>query len=63
VLRGRFEALRAMSRARTRRIPIVGDDGGLVGILALDDVLELVAEETAVIGRLLERRPTPSRVG
>jgi Mg/Co/Ni transporter MgtE len=39
---------------------VVDDQGRLVGILALDDVLELLAEETATIGRLLaQRKPSP----
>lgn len=48
-------ALGFMRAGRFRRLPVVGVDGGLVGILALDDVLELVAEELTEIGRLLKR--------
>ena len=44
-----------MRSGRFRRLPVVGHDGRLVGILALDDVLELVAEELADIGHLLKR--------
>jgi CBS domain-containing protein len=38
-------ALRTMREKGVRRVPVVSDKGTLVGILALDDVLELVAEE------------------
>jgi CBS domain-containing protein len=38
-----------------RRLPFVNDDGKLVGIVSLDDVLSLLAEEFDLIGRLLER--------
>jgi CBS domain-containing protein len=48
-------ALGYMRAGRFRRLPVVGQDGRLVGILALDDVLELVAEELAEIGQLLKR--------
>jgi CBS domain-containing protein len=49
-------ALARMAGAHARRLVVVDDDGGLVGILALDDVLELLAEEAATIGRLVGER-------
>jgi CBS domain-containing protein len=39
------DALRMMREKGVRRAPVVSDKGALVGILAIDDVLELVAEE------------------
>ena len=39
------DALRMMREKGVRRVPVVSDKGALVGILAIDDVLELVAEE------------------
>lgn len=39
------DALRMMREKGVRRVPVVTDTGGLVGILAIDDILELVAEE------------------
>lgn len=38
-------ALRVMRDNGVRRLPVVNARGGLVGIIAIDDVLELVAEE------------------
>jgi len=49
-------ALARMTGVRTRRLAIVDDEERLVGILALDDVLELLAEEAATIGKLLGQK-------
>jgi CBS domain-containing protein len=49
-------ALSHMAGAHVRRVVVIDDAKRLVGILALDDVLELLAEEAATIGRLLGRR-------
>lgn len=50
-------ALERMAGAPARRLPVLADDEErLVGLLALDDVLELLAEEAVTIGRLLGRR-------
>jgi CBS domain-containing protein len=48
-------ALSLMRSGSFRRLPVVNDDGKLVGIVSLDDVLGLLAEEFELIGRLLER--------
>lgn len=39
------DALRVMREAGIRRVPVLSRSGALAGILALDDVLELMAEE------------------
>jgi CBS domain-containing protein len=46
-------AVRIMRSGRFRRLPVVDDTGQLVGLLSLDDVLMLIAEEFADIGQLL----------
>ena len=56
------DALQLMANAPLRRLVVTDAKGGLAGILALDDVLELLAEEQATIGRLL-RRLSPSVAG
>ncbi len=48
-----------MAAAGVRRIAVTDEAGKLVGILALDDILELLVEEAGAIGRLLlEPKPT-----
>jgi CBS domain-containing protein len=49
-------ALSRMTSVRARRLAVVDDEERLVGVLALDDVLELLAEEVATIGKLLGQR-------
>lgn len=49
------EALRLMRAGRHRRLPVVDDDGRLIGVVSIDDVLVLIAEEMQAIGRLIER--------
>lgn len=50
------EALRRMAGLAARRLAVTDDAGRLVGLLALDDVLELLVEEAEAIGHLLRRR-------
>jgi CBS domain-containing protein len=52
-------ALSMMRSGGFRRLPIVGADGQLVGLLSLDDILMLLAEELKVVGDLLEKE-TPA---
>lgn len=47
------DALRIMRKGPFRRIPVVDDDGQLLGVLSLDDILVLLAEEFGSIGKLL----------
>lgn len=44
---GVFEAVDAMRDRGARRLPVVADDGTLVGMLALDDLLRVIAMELA----------------
>jgi CBS domain-containing protein len=50
-------ALAQMAGVRVRRVLVLDPDDRLVGLLSLDDVLELLAEESVSIGKLLARRP------
>lgn len=50
---GVFEAIELMRSGGVRRLPVVGDKGALIGILALDDLLELLAEELLSLSKLI----------
>ena len=50
---GLFEALRYMRDKGVRRMPVVGSTGGLIGILTLDDMLGLLAEEMTELAKLV----------
>lgn len=50
------QAITVMRRERCRRLPVVDGAGELVGLLSLDDVLQLLAEELTTVGQLLERQ-------
>ncbi|MEQ1743142.1 MAG: CBS domain-containing protein [Candidatus Nitrotoga sp.] len=50
---GIFEAIQYMRQKSVRRLPIVNEDGGMIGILTLDDLLELLSEELLEIAKLV----------
>ncbi len=50
---GVFETIQYMRSKAVRRLPIVDENGALVGILALDDLLELLSEELLAITKLV----------
>ncbi len=52
---GVVETIRLMRSHGIRRIPVVGQDGGLVGIMSVDDVLDLLAEELAELAKVAPR--------
>ena len=61
-----LDALARMRAARVRRLPIVDDRRALVGLLAVDDVVEWLAEQLSEVTRLVRsvgrserRRPGP----
>jgi CBS domain-containing protein len=47
------DALSQMAGAHVRRMPVVDAEGRLVGIVTLDDVIDLLAEEAKTLGRVL----------
>jgi len=49
------DAIRTMRAQGVRRLPVVRQDGVLVGLATLDDLLEIVSEEFADIVRVVTR--------
>ena len=47
------QALATMASAGIRRLVVTGDNGRLQGVVSIDDVLELMADEAERIGRVL----------
>lgn len=52
---GVFEIIRLMRSKAIRRIPVVNQEGGLVGIVSADDILDLLAEEVAELAKVAPR--------
>ena len=50
------DAVARMGRAATRRLVVTGQDNSVIGVLSVDDVLEVVVGETEAIGRLLQQQ-------
>jgi CBS domain-containing protein len=61
---GIFEAIQYMRQKAVRRLPIVNESGGLIGVLTLDDLLELLSEELLELAKLVkyeQQKETRSR--
>jgi CBS domain-containing protein len=50
-----WTALERMRSRGVRRLPVLGPQGELVGIVSADDLLELVAEELSGLARIIGR--------
>jgi len=50
-----FDAVQRMRNKGVRRMPIVQEDGTLVGIVSIDDVIEVLAEEMNQLAHLISR--------
>ncbi len=56
-----FDAIQRMRNKGVRRMPIVQADGSLAGILSLDDIIEVLAEEMNQLARLVSREQLHER--
>ena len=52
---GVFETIRLMRAKGVRRMPVVDREGGLVGIVTLDDLMTLLAEEMTELANMVAR--------
>lgn len=52
---GVLEAIQLMTSKGVRRLPVVDDNGGLIGIVTLDDLLLLLAKEFGALSKLVAR--------
>ncbi len=52
---GIFETIRLMRTKGIRRIPVVNEQDGLVGIVSADDILDLLAEEMSELAKVAPR--------
>ncbi len=50
---GVFEAIQYMRRKGIRRLPVVDNEGRLIGIVTLDDLLALLSEELGALAKLV----------
>lgn len=59
------DAIQQMAKAETRRLVVLGDSGHPVGVLSLDDILELLADEAGAMGRLVaaQQGSVPATIG
>jgi len=54
-------AIALMRAQAVRRLPVIDASGGLVGVLAADDLIELLGEEMAGLGALVAQGPRRER--
>jgi CBS domain-containing protein len=55
---GVLETMQIMRYKGVRRLPIVGKSGELIGIVSIDDLLELLAEEISELAKVVARERT-----
>ncbi|MDO9206321.1 CBS domain-containing protein [Methylotenera sp.] len=52
---GIFDAIQLMTAKGVRRLPVVDDGGGLLGIITLDDLLLILSKELGSLSKLVSR--------
>jgi CBS domain-containing protein len=50
-----FEAIQEMRRHGVRRMPVLDQEGTLAGIISIDDLFALLAEEMAELAKLISK--------
>ncbi len=59
---GIWETVQRMRLKGVRRVPVVNDKGGLVGIVAVDDLLDLLADELSGLAKIVGREQSVEKV-
>ena len=52
---GVFETIQQMRMSGVRRMPVVDRAGGLVGIISVDDLIQLLSDEMNELAKLIAR--------
>jgi CBS domain-containing protein len=52
---GVFESIQQMRTNGVRRMPVVDREGGLVGIISVDDLIQLLSDEMSELAKLISR--------
>ncbi|MGZ5260927.1 MAG: CBS domain-containing protein [Burkholderiales bacterium] len=52
---GVLEAMQIMRYKGVRRLPVVGENGKLVGIIAIDDLIEVLADQLGELSKIFAR--------
>ncbi|HZD43943.1 MAG TPA: CBS domain-containing protein [Methanomicrobiales archaeon] len=57
---GLYEAMKLGRDWSIRRIPVVDTEGELIGIITLDDIIQLLVEEISWVAHIIEKVSTPA---
>jgi CBS domain-containing protein len=57
-----YDTMQRMRAKGVRRVPVVDAGGGLVGIVSVDDFLDLLADELTALARLVSREQARERL-
>ena len=60
---GFLETIKVMRAKGIRRLPVVNDDNELVGILSVDDLIDLFSEQIVDLARLISREQDREKSG
>jgi len=60
---GLLETIKLMRAKGIRRLPVVNDDNELVGILSVDDLINLLSEQIVDLARLIAREQDREKTG
>jgi len=60
---GLLETIKVMRAKGIRRLPVVNDDNELVGILSVDDLIDLFSEQIVDLARLIAREQGREKSG